>query len=96
MTNVVTALVLNAQAQGIVANCIRMAPMDVRLLADENNWFNGEDQIFIPAIQKKPATLKWTFKEGYQFLGYQVQVDMSVVPGQPQIGVATNNHQRSN
>ena len=72
--------------------------MDVRLLADENNWFTNSDKVLCAPVNagRKPPTLYWTFQEGYTFLGYQVQVDMSVIPGQPQIGVASNNHQRSN
>ena len=64
--------------------------MDVSKMADENNWFNGSSKVMTP------HGLRWTFLNGYNFLGYQVQVDLSVIPGQPTLGAVEFNYQRSN
>jgi len=99
MTDLVTAMILQARVEGIVANCIRMAPMDVRKMADEQNWFDAADKVYKPALTynpRKKSMFYWTLREGYNFLGYQVQVDLSMIPGQPSLGAVNANYQRSN
>ena len=99
MTDLVTAMILQARSHGVVGNCIRMAPMDVRKMADEQNWFDATDKVYRPALQvntNKPSMMYWTLRSGYNFLGYQVQVDLSMIPGQPTLGAVDKNYQRSN
>ena len=90
MTDLVTAMILQARVNGITGNCIRMAPMDVSKMTDENKWF-----LECHAAKTKYG-VRWTFEDGYNFLGYQVQVDLSVIPGQPTLGAVELNYQRSN